>query len=56
MLKGGTKTYEAREQFYTSIQELFEGFIIQGVRPEGARKLGILNSDLSDEFYLQLYQ
>ncbi len=56
VLKGGTKTHEASEQFYSSIQALFEGFIIQGVRAPGARKVGLLNSDLSDEFYLQLYQ
>lgn len=56
VLKGGTKTHEASEQFYSSIQALFEGFIIQGVRAPGTRKVSLLNSDLSDEFYLQLYQ
>ena len=56
VLKGGTKTQEASEQFYSSIQALFEGFIIQGVRAPGARKVHLLNADLVDEFYLQLYQ
>jgi len=49
-------TLEAKQRFYTGIQELFEEFVIQGVRPPGARKLGLLNPDLSDEFYLQLYR
>lgn len=38
------------------VQELFEEFIIQGYRPPGTRKLGLLNASLSDEFYLELHR
>jgi len=45
-------TQEGKLKFYTGIQDLFDEFIIQGVRPTGSKKVGLLNRDLSDEFYL----
>ena len=57
VLKGDAQASpEVKLRFYTGIQELFEEFIIQGVRPPGAKKLGLLNRDMSDEFYLQLFR
>jgi hypothetical protein len=47
---------EAKISYFTLIQELFEEFIIQGIRPPGTKKLGLLNCDMSNEFYLQLYR
>lgn len=52
----GQASHASKMSFYSSIQEFFEEFIVAGVRSSGSEKKGILHPDLSDEFYLQLYQ
>jgi hypothetical protein len=56
VMEGDVQPPEAKTSFYSSIQGLFEEFIVQSLRPRGAPKIGIRNPDLGDEFYLQLYR
>ena len=56
VIRGDSQSAEDKHQLYKSIQQLFEDFVVQGVRPASTPKQGILNAELSDEFYLQLYR
>ena len=56
VVKGDPTYLEAKLKLIASIQELFEDFVIQGVRPPGTKKQGLLFQELSDEWYLQMYR
>jgi len=56
VVKGDPTYMEAKVKLIAGIQELFEEFVVQGVRAPGAKKQGRLFRELCDEWYLQMYR